>query len=78
VFIAELVLFFFFRNQVTGPIPLIGPEFASPRNIGVLMFTEYLLPFEVVAFILLSATVGAIMLTKPERKSTTKLSQQQD
>lgn len=78
VFIAELALVFFFRNQVAGPIPLIGPEFASPRNIGVLMFTEYLLPFEVVAFILLSATVGAIMLTKPERKSTTRLSQQQD
>jgi len=78
VFIAELVLFFFFRNQTTGPVPLIGPEFASPKNIGVVMFTEYLLPFEVVAFILLSATIGAIMLTKPERKVATRLSQQRD
>ena len=78
VFIVELALFFVFRNQTTGPIPFVGPEFASPKNIGVVMFTEYLLPFEVVAFILLSATVGAIMLTKPERKATTKLSQQRD
>jgi len=42
------------------------------------MFTEYLLPFEVVAFILLSATVGAIMLTKPDRKVPVNLPQQQD
>ena len=78
VFLAELALFFFFRNQTTGPVPFVGAEFASPQNIGLLMFTEYLLPFEVVAFILLSATVGAIMLTKPDRKVSTKLSQQQD
>ncbi len=78
VFLAELALFFFFRNQTTGPVPFVSAEFASPQNIGLLMFTEYLLPFEVVAFILLSATVGAIMLTKPDRKVSTKLSQQQD
>ena len=78
VFITELVLFTVFRNQTTGPLPVIMPEFASPKNIGVVMFTEFLLPFEVVAFILLSATVGAIMLTKPERKVSTTLSQQQD
>jgi NADH-quinone oxidoreductase subunit J len=78
VFLVELGLFFLLRNQTTGPVPFVSAEFASPANIGVLMFTEYLLPFEVVAFILLSATVGAIMLTKPERKSSTNLSRPQD
>lgn len=78
IFLVELGLFFILRNQTTGPIPLLNAEFASPKNIGVLMFTEYLLPFEVVAFILLSATVGAIMLTKPERKVSTNTSQTQD
>lgn len=78
VFLVEVALFFIFRNQTTGPVPLLGPDFASPQNIGVTLFTKYLLPFEVVAFILLSATVGAIMLTKPERKVFTKPSEQKD
>jgi NADH-quinone oxidoreductase subunit J len=78
VFLVELGLFFIFRNQTGTPIPFLDAEFASPKNIGVLMFTEYLLPFEVVAFILLSATVGAVMLTKPERKAKARLTQSQD
>ncbi|MDO9088255.1 MAG: NADH-quinone oxidoreductase subunit J [Anaerolineaceae bacterium] len=78
VFLVELALFYFVRNQTTGPIPFLSAEFGSPKNIGVVMFTEYLLPFEVVAFILLSATVGAIMLTKPDRKVPVNLPQQQD
>ncbi len=78
IFVVEVVLFFVFRNQTVGPVPLIGPDFGGPKNLGVTMFTEYLLPIEVVAFILLSATVGAIMLTKPERKVSTRLSQQKD
>lgn len=78
IFLVELSLFFIFRNQTGNPIPFLSAEFASPKNIGVVMFTEYLLPFEVVAFVLLSATIGAIMLTKPERKAKTRLQQSQD
>ena len=34
------------------------------RNLGKAMFTEYLLPFEVVGLLLLMAIVGAMMLTR--------------
>lgn len=78
IFVVELVLFFIVRNQVTGPVQAIGADFGSPKNIGTLMFTEYLLPVEIVAFILLSATIGAIMLTKPDRKLFQKMTRPQD
>jgi NADH-quinone oxidoreductase subunit J len=78
VFVVELVLFVVYRNQMVGPMPIVGAEFASPKNIGVTMFTQYLLPFEVVAIILLSATIGAIVLTKPEKKQVAPLTQEKE
>lgn len=75
VFIVEIVLFIVFRNQSISPMVVLTQDFASPKNIGATLFTQYALPFEVVAFILLSATVGVIMLTKPERSPALKLSQ---
>ncbi len=78
VFVVELVLFVVYRNQMVGPMPIVTPEFASPKNIGVTLFTQYLLPFEVVAIILLSATIGAIVLTKPEKKRVTPFAQEKE
>ena len=37
------------------------------RELGVLLFDKYLLPFEVVSILLLVAMVGAIVLTKKEK-----------
>lgn len=37
------------------------------RQLGMLLFTDYLLPFEVVSIWLLVAMVGAIILTKKEK-----------
>ncbi len=67
IFLGEVVLFLVFRNQSVQPMAVLTQDFASPQQIGVTMFTQYLLPFEIVAFILLSATIGAIMLTKSDR-----------
>jgi NADH-quinone oxidoreductase subunit J len=39
-------------------------EFATPTNIGLGLFNEYLLPFEVTSVLLLVAMVGAIVLTR--------------
>ncbi len=39
------------------------------RQLGNMLFTDYLLPFEVVSILLLVAMVGAIVLTKKERKA---------
>ncbi len=37
------------------------------QHLGVALFTDYLLPFEVVSILLLVAMVGAIILTKKEK-----------
>ena len=44
------------------------PEgFGSPTDIGDLLFTDWLLPFEVTSVLLLVAMIGAIVLTKTDR-----------
>ncbi len=51
-------------NSSWDALPSPTSEFASPEVIGTTLFTEYLLPFIIIAFILLVAAVGAIMLTR--------------
>jgi len=38
-------------------------SFGSPTHVGQLLFTDYVLPFELVALLLLVAMIGAIVLT---------------
>jgi NADH:ubiquinone oxidoreductase subunit 6 (subunit J) len=40
------------------------PLFGSPRAIGTLLFIDYMLPFQLLAILLLAAMVGAIVLTR--------------
>jgi NADH-quinone oxidoreductase subunit J len=42
----------------------IGPAFGSPAMVGDVLFSKYLLPFEVTSVLLLVAMVGAIVLTR--------------
>lgn len=44
-------------------------NYGAPQAVGQLLFTQYVLPFEVTALILLSAVIGAIILAKPDRPS---------
>lgn len=41
---------------------------ASPSPLAVKLFTVYLLPFEITSVLLLVAMIGAIVLTKQEKK----------
>ena len=44
------------------------PEIGLVKNLGRMLFNEFLLPFEVVSVLLLAAMVGAVMLGKiPEK-----------
>jgi NADH-quinone oxidoreductase subunit J len=45
-----------------------GGNVVDVQTIGTMLYTQYLLPFEITSFILLIAVVGAIILTKPEKK----------
>jgi NADH-quinone oxidoreductase subunit J len=68
ILIAEATYIVFGR---TGGMPLIAtPEagYASPAVIGLELFQEYFLPFQVTAILLLAAMIGAIVLTKVPKK----------
>jgi NADH-quinone oxidoreductase subunit J len=55
-----------------GVTPLVTAQlpagFGSPAQVGTDLFTNYLLPFEITSILLLVAMVGAIILTKSEKK----------
>jgi NADH-quinone oxidoreductase subunit J len=46
----------------------VGGGFGSPQAVGKLLFSTYLLPFEVISILLLVAMVGAIVLTRRHNK----------
>ena len=68
--LAKLVhLFTTGPNPVPGPQTQliqanISPEWGGLREVGTLLFTDYLLAFEVVSILLLAAMVGALLISK--------------
>jgi NADH-quinone oxidoreductase subunit J len=40
----------------------------NPNTLGAMLFTQYLLPFEILSLILLVAMIGAILLSKKDLK----------
>jgi NADH-quinone oxidoreductase subunit J len=44
--------------------PTVNATFGTPENIGELLLTKFLLPFEVASFLLLIAAVGAVVLAR--------------
>ncbi len=63
----ESVYLLFVRRTAAGGIGAPNAEFGSPQAIGVMLFNQYLLPFEVTSILLLVAMVGAIVLTKKQK-----------
>ena len=45
----------------------VGDDFGSPAAIGDALLTKFLLPFEAASFLLLIATVGAVVLARKRR-----------
>ena len=45
----------------------VGAGFGSPGQIGELLLTDFLVPFEVASFLLLVAAVGAVVLARRRR-----------
>ncbi|MEW5941748.1 MAG: NADH-quinone oxidoreductase subunit J, partial [Chloroflexota bacterium] len=68
--VAESVYLLAFRNapagEVTQPLDTVNSMDAL-RQLGGLLFSNYLLPFEVISIVLLVAMVGAIVLIKQEK-----------
>jgi NADH-quinone oxidoreductase subunit J len=54
-----------FLGQGAGPTPgIVEADFGSPQSVGLNLFQQYLLPFELTSFLLLAAMVGAVVLTR--------------
>jgi len=71
VLFGESIYLLFARGAASGDVPQPIQTFGSPQAVGQVLFTSYLLPFEVTSVLLLIAMVGAIILTvreKGERK----------
>ena len=43
-------------------LPIIAGDFGGVKEVGQLLFRDWLLPFEIVSFLLLAALVGAVVL----------------
>lgn len=73
-----VVLFGLMVYLVVSKVPLVGLEAetsvadAAPQPLAFSLFSTYLLPFEITSFMLLVAMVGAIVLTKQEKKGEGK------
>ena len=50
------------KAQSTG-----DPTFGNVKNLGKVLFTDFLLPFEIASVLLLAAMVGVVMLAKAEK-----------
>lgn len=52
-----------------APKPTVSPSVeGSTGELGKLLFSQYVLPFEVISLVLLVAMIGAILLSKKEQK----------
>jgi NADH-quinone oxidoreductase subunit J len=68
--LAELaaILVFGFARGEWAPTPAASPEQAmgNVQRLGMMLYTDYLVPFEIASMLLLVAMVGAIVLAKRE------------
>ena len=54
-----------------GPGAVVPPgsaEMVDPKNLGLVLFQEFSLPFEITSVILLVAAIGAVVLTHKQSK----------
>jgi NADH-quinone oxidoreductase subunit J len=55
---------------VSQPVLLKDPGLGLVKNLGKVLFNEFLLPFEISSLLLLSAMVGAVLLATKDPKTT--------
>jgi NADH-quinone oxidoreductase subunit J len=74
VFVGVVAVYVFLAWGRGAPPPDFGStaaarEFGGPLEIGTALYTRYLLPFELTSLLLLVAMVGAVVLTRDEKKT---------
>lgn len=54
--------------EVSNPVVLINPNIGLVKELGKVLFKDFLLPFEISSILLLTAMVGAVLLAKNDKK----------
>ena len=65
---------FFFLKKVVQSLPgseatIVGNGFGGVKEVGLVLFKDWLLPFEIVSILLLTALIGAVLLAGKRRMS---------
>ena len=68
VLIVEAAYVLFTQVGQISELTTLPEGFGSPASVGELLFSQYLLPFEVTSILLLVAMIGAIILTRQHKK----------
>lgn len=68
VFLIEIVVIVLSLFREPGAASALPANFGSPLAVGEVLFSRYVLPFEATSILLLIAMIGAIVLTRPEKK----------
>ena len=55
--------------HISDPVILKNPDLGLVKNLGKVLFSEFLLPFEISSVLLLTAMVGAVLIAKREPKT---------
>jgi NADH-quinone oxidoreductase subunit J len=62
--LGEVVYVDLFKAGLGAPLTAPDANFGTPGDIGLALFNQYLLPFEITSVLLLVALVGAVVLTQ--------------
>jgi len=57
------------ESSIRATTEALGRQFGSPASVGRVLFSEYLVPFEVTSLLLFVAMVGAIVITRFQGRS---------
>lgn len=69
ILLLEAAYVIFIRPSTWAGLQPIPADFGSPSAVGLRLFDQYTLPFEITSVLLLAAMVGAIVLSKRRRKA---------
>lgn len=56
--------------EVSNPVVLVNPNIGLVKELGKVLFKDFLLPFEISSILLLTAMIGAVLLAKNDKKRT--------
>jgi NADH-quinone oxidoreductase subunit J len=57
------------RSGAVMTPPVLAADYGNPAAVGELLFTQYLLPFEITSVLLLVAMIGVVVLTRRRLKT---------